>query len=71
MTKKKSPKSKDSSEPKNKYVVVSRTGTNSLSVAVQAAMDEGYNPIGGVSVSSELKGRERVITYHQSLVLLD
>ena len=56
---------------KKKYIVISRTGTNPLSIAVQNAMDEGYTPLGGISVSSELKGRERVTTYHQSLALLD
>lgn len=62
---------KSQNDKKPKYLVVSRRGTNPLIVAVQGAMDDGYTPIGGVAVSSELKGRERVITYHQSLVLTD
>ena len=52
-----------------KYIVISRTGTNPLSVAVESAIEEGYSPVGGVTVSSELKGRERVTTYHQALLL--
>lgn len=49
------------------YIVISRTGTNPLSVAVENAMKEGYTPLGGVTISTELKGRERVTTYHQAM----
>lgn len=52
-----------------KYIVISRTGTNPLTVAVENAMKDGYVPIGGVTISSELKGRERVTTFHQALML--
>ena len=50
------------------YMVISRTGTNPLTVAVENAMDEGFTPIGGVTISTELKGRERVTTFHQALM---
>lgn len=64
------PAKKDTVE-KSKYIVISRTGTNPLSVAVENAMKEGYTPIGGVTISSDLKGRERITTYHQSMALLE
>tara|TARA_Y100001980_G_C14406296_1_gene201150 strand:- start:300 stop:503 length:204 start_codon:yes stop_codon:yes gene_type:complete len=51
------------------YIVISRTGTNPLSVAVENAMKEGYIPLGGVTISTELKGRERVTTYHQAMYM--
>jgi hypothetical protein len=62
---------KKSEDEKRKYIVISRTGTNPLTIAVENAMKEGYTPLGGVTISSELKGRERITTYHQSLALLD
>ena len=53
---------------KSEYIVISRNGTNPLSIAVGNAMEEGYTPIGGVTISTELKGRERVTTFHQSMI---
>ena len=61
--------SKKTAVEQKKYIVISRTGTNPLAVAVENAMNEGYSPIGGVTISSELKGRERITTYHQSMIL--
>jgi len=49
------------------YMIVSRSGTNPLTIAVQLAIDEGYIPIGGVSCHTENRGRERITTYHQAL----
>ena len=49
------------------YMIVSRTGTNPLTIAVQLAIDDGYIPIGGVSCHTENRGRERITTYHQAL----
>ena len=49
------------------YLIVSRSGTNPLTVAVQLAIDEGYIPIGGVSAHTETRGRETITTYHQAL----
>tara|TARA_B100000214_G_scaffold224581_1_gene163457 strand:- start:302 stop:520 length:219 start_codon:yes stop_codon:yes gene_type:complete len=49
------------------YMVISRNGTNPLTVAVVNAMKDGYVPTGGVTISSELKGREKVTTYHQAM----
>jgi|TARA_B100000959_G_scaffold259488_1_gene295160 hypothetical protein len=49
------------------YTIVSRTGTNGLTVAVHNAMDDGFIPIGGVTVHTETRGRERITTYHQAL----
>ncbi len=49
------------------YMIVSRTGTNPLTVAVHSAIEEGFIPIGGVSVHVETRGRERITTYHQAL----
>lgn len=51
------------------YKIVSRNGTNSLAIAVLASMDDGYIPIGGVSVHTETRGRERITTYHQAIYL--
>jgi hypothetical protein len=48
-------------------MIVSRSGTNPLTVAVQLAIDEGYIPIGGVSAHTETRGRETITTYHQAL----
>ena len=47
--------------------MISRNGTNPLTVAVVNAMKDGYVPTGGVTISSELKGREKVTTYHQAM----
>ena len=58
---------KKKEESSGNYLVISRTGTNPLTIAVEKAMDEGFVPIGGVTVSSELRGRERVTTFHQAL----
>ena len=49
------------------YMIVSRPGTNPLTVAVHLAMAEGFIPIGGVTVHTETRGRERITTYHQAL----
>ena len=49
------------------YMIVSRPGTNPLTVAVHLAMEEGFIPIGGVTVHTETRGRERITTYHQAL----
>ena len=49
------------------YTIVSRPGTNPLTVAVLLAMEEGFIPIGGVTVHTETRGRERITTYHQAL----
>ncbi len=49
------------------YMIVSRPGTNPLTVAVHLAIEDGFIPIGGVSVHVETRGREQVITYHQAL----
>ncbi len=48
-------------------MIVSRPGTNPLTVAVLLAMEEGFIPIGGVTVHTETRGRERITTYHQAL----
>ena len=53
------------------YIVISRNGTNPLSIAVGNAIKEGYMPLGGVTISTEIKGRERVTTYHQSMIKKD
>tara|TARA_B100002051_G_scaffold268615_1_gene298726 strand:- start:107 stop:280 length:174 start_codon:yes stop_codon:yes gene_type:complete len=49
------------------YMIVSRPGTNPLTAAVHMAMEDGFIPIGGVSVHTENRGRERITTYHQAL----
>jgi hypothetical protein len=49
------------------YLIVSRSGTNPLTVAVQNAIEDGYVPIGGVSAHTETRGRESITTYHQAL----
>tara|TARA_X000001036_G_scaffold419962_1_gene440340 strand:- start:3401 stop:3574 length:174 start_codon:yes stop_codon:yes gene_type:complete len=49
------------------YMIVSRSGTNPLTVAVHVAMEDGFIPIGGVTVHTETRGRERITTYHQAL----
>ncbi len=49
------------------YMIVSRPGTNPLTAAVHHAMEEGFIPIGGVTVSVENRGRETIATYHQAL----
>jgi len=51
------------------YKILSRNGTNSLAIAVLASMGDGFIPIGGVSVHSETRGRERITTYHQAMYL--
>ena len=51
------------------YKIISRNGTNSLAIAVLASMEEGFIPIGGVSVHTETRGRERITTYHQAIYL--
>ena len=48
-------------------MIVSRSGTNPLTVAVHVAMEAGFIPIGGVTVHTETRGRERITTYHQAL----
>ena len=67
MAKTSSKTAKGAKKTKDSYMVISRNGTNPLTVAVCNAIDDGYTPIGGVSISSELVGRERVTTYHQAL----
>jgi len=49
------------------YMIISRPGTNPLTIAVHLAMEEGFIPIGGVTVNTENRGRERITTYHQAL----
>ena len=49
------------------YVVVSRNGTTSLAKAVQKLIDEGWTPIGGVSISKSTKGRNTSTLYHQAM----
>ena len=49
------------------YIIVSRSGTNPLTAAVHVAMEDGFIPIGGVTVHTETRGRERITTYHQAL----
>jgi len=48
-------------------MIISRTGTNGLTVAVHNAMADGFIPIGGVTVHTETRGRERITTFHQAL----
>ena len=71
MAKKASKTAEDEEKATKSYMVISRNGTNPLSAAVCNAIDDGYTPIGGVSISSELVGRERVTTYHQALYMVD
>ena len=42
------------------YMIVSRPGTNPLTVAVHIAMEDGFIPIGGVTVHTETRGRRRL-----------
>ena len=49
------------------YLVLSRTGTNPLTLAVQSAIEQGFVPIGGVSVHVETRGREQITTFHQAM----
>jgi len=51
------------------YKIISRNGTNSLAIAVLSMMEKGFIPIGGVSVHTETRGRERITTYHQAIYL--
>jgi len=51
------------------YKIISRNGTNPLAIAVLAMMEKGFIPIGGVSVHTETRGRERITTYHQAIYL--
>lgn len=49
------------------YRIISRNGTNPLSIAVSISIEEGFIPIGGIAVHTETRGRERIATYHQAM----